>query len=130
MFALRSFSLVPECVVAAADKREECLEVVEVPGSVELLGSVVVQVPVAAADSEVVFHCFAWVPVSGTIIVHFLVLFSRFLGASSAFLARFSLQLLPLPFSSAPYPLFACSFLLSSFSSALVPLGFQHTLHW
>ena len=100
MFALRSFSLVPECVAAAAaDKREEYLELVEVPGSVELLGSVVVQVPVAAADSEVVFHFFAWVPLSGTTIVLFLVLFSRFLGASSAFLARSSLQLLPFPFS-------------------------------
>ena len=60
MFALRSFSLVPECVAAAAaDKRKEYLELVEVPGSVELLGSVVVQVPVAAADSEVVFRFFA-----------------------------------------------------------------------
>ena len=99
MFALRSFSLVPEGVAAAADKHEEYLELVEAPGSIELLGSVVVQVPVAAADSEVVFHFFAWVPLSGTTIVLFLVLFSRFLGASSAFLARSSLQLLPFPFS-------------------------------
>ena len=40
MFALRSFSLVPEGVaaaVAAADKHEEYLELVEAPGSIELL---------------------------------------------------------------------------------------------
>ena len=44
MFALRSFSLVPEGVAAAAaaDKHEEYLELVEAPGSIELLGSVVV----------------------------------------------------------------------------------------
>ena len=39
MFALRSFSLVPgvAAAVAAADKHEEYLELVEAPGSIELL---------------------------------------------------------------------------------------------
>ena len=56
--ASRSFSLVPEC--AAADMREEYLELVEVPGSVELVdlpGPVVAKV-LAAADSELFSrHC-------------------------------------------------------------------------
>ena len=106
MFALRSFTLVPECVAAAADKREEYLELVEVPGSLELLRSVL---PVAAADSEVVFRFFAWVPVSGTLIVLFLVLFSRFLAASSAFLAHSSAFF----FAASSFSFFFCS--LSTF---------------
>ena len=120
MFALRLFSLVPECVAAAAaaDKREEHHELVEVPGSVELLGSVVVQVPVAAADSEVVFRFFAWVPVSGTLIVLFLVLFSHFLAASSAFLARFSAFF----FAASLFSFFFCS--LSAFRLLFSSISF------